>query len=83
MGAGDTWMAGNIGLGRGQLQQRQADIEGGIRLARVVDDLDGSVPDGGDRPRIANCDERRQIEGRAIIPAFGDNFRADAGRISE
>ena len=57
MSAGDAGMAGNVGLGRAQLDYRQAVIKGGVGLARVVDQLDGAVPHRADRTRIADRDE--------------------------
>ena len=33
--------------------------------------------------RIADRDERRQAEPVAMVPAFGDHFRADPGGIAE
>ena len=42
-----------------------------------------AVPDCGDRPRIADRDEGRQVERGAMVPAFGDDFRPDPGGIAE
>ena len=66
-----------------ELDERQAIIERGIGLAWIVDELDRAIPDRGDRPRIADRDERRQAELVAIVPAFGDDFRPDPGGIAE
>ena len=68
---------------RGHLDQRQSIIERGIGLARIVDDLDRPVPHRRDRSPVADRDEWRQPELGAIVPAFGDDFRADSGGIAE
>ncbi len=83
MGAGHARMAGQVRLGGGELNERQSDIERGIRLAGVGDGLDRPIPDRRDGPRIADGDERRQVERRAVVPAFGDDFGTDSGRITK
>ena len=55
----------------------------GIGLSRIVHDFDRPVPDSGNRMTVADGNERRQIELHAMVPAFGDDFRADAGRITD
>ena len=81
--ARDTRMAGNITRGGGKLDQRQRIIEGPVRLAWIVDHLDRAIPYRRDRPAVADCHERRQIELGAVIPALGDHFGTDPGRVTE
>jgi hypothetical protein len=52
-------------------------------LAGIVDHLDRPVPDRRDRLSVADRDERGKAEVGAIVPTFGDDFRADSGRIAE
>ena len=63
--------------------QRQADVERAIGLARVVDGRDRPVPHRSDRPRIAHRDERGDPERGAVVPAFGDDLGPDPRRIPE
>jgi len=83
MGAGNGRLAGNVGRGSGDMQQGQADIECRIGVARIVDRDDRSVPDGAQRAAVSNGDKDRQVEGGAMVPAFGDHFRPDSGWIAE
>ena len=62
MRAGDARMAGHVGLGRRDLDQRQAESNARVRLARIVDELDRPVPDA--RDRRADRRSRRTAAGR-------------------
>ena len=81
--AGDAGMPRNVSLGGGKLDQRQRIIEGRVGLTWVVDHFDRAVPYGRDRAAVADRDERRQIELGAVIPALGDHFRTNSGRVTE
>ena len=83
MGAGDAGMAGQVGLGRRDRQDRQADVERAVGLSRIVDRRDRAVPHRGQAARIADRDERRQVEPVAMVPAFADDFGADPGGIAK
>ncbi len=83
MGTGNRGVAGNVGGGRPDWQNRKSNIEGAIGLRRIVDGRDGAVPYGVQAARIADSYERRQAEAAAIVPAFADDFRADPGRVAE
>ena len=83
MRARDARMTGHVGLRRTQLDERQPIVERRIGLARVVDQLDRAIPHRGDRARVANRNECRQSEIRAIVPAFRDDFRSDPGGIAK
>ena len=65
------------------LDERKRIIEGGVRLARVLDNLDRPVPHGGDGAAVADRNDRRKAELLAMIPAFGDDFGADPGGIAK
>ena len=53
------------------------------RLARIVDDVDRAVPHRRERAAVADGDEGGKLERGAVIPAFGDDFGTDSGRIAE
>ena len=54
MRSGDARMARPIAIGGADLEEREGVIENRIGLTRVVDNLNGAVPNVCDRPRIAN-----------------------------
>ena len=83
MGACDAGMPGNIGLRRVEQDDRQAIVERGVGLARILDQLDRAVPNRPNRARVADRNEWRKREGRPVIPAFGDDLRADPRGIAE
>ena len=60
-------MAGNIDFGRSDRQDWQADVEGTVRLRRVIDRRDRAIPDGCQAARVADRNERRQAETVAIL----------------
>ncbi len=62
MRPGYARMAGQVRRSGGNLQQRQAEVEGRVTLARIVDHGDRPVPHGSERMAVANRDERRQVE---------------------
>ncbi len=62
MRAGYGRMARNVAVGGRDLYDRQSIVEGGIGLARVVDEFDWAVPDARDRPRVADRNECREAE---------------------
>jgi hypothetical protein len=73
----------DIRRGRIELDQGQAVIERSIRLARIFDDFDRAVPHGGHASRVADRHEWREPKRLPIVPAFGNHFRPNTGRIAE
>jgi len=83
MGSGYTGVTGQVLFGRRNLDQGKGEIERGIGLTRVVHDFDRSIPNCRERSSVPDRDEWRQGELGAIVPAFGDDFRPNAGRITK
>jgi len=83
MRSGDTRLAGNIGIACWDMKDRQPYVEGRIGVARIVDGDDWTVPDGAQGSRVTDGEKGRKVEGRTMVPAFGDHFRPDSGRVAE
>ena len=83
MRSSDRWLARRIAVGRSDLDDRQSIIEDGVGLTRIIDGFERSVPDERDRPRVSDRREWRQVEIRAAVPALGDDFRTDTGRVAK
>ena len=77
MGASDRRLAGDSCLGGGNGQEGQAVRERLLGLPRVRDDGNRSVPNCRKAARIADGDERREMEGAATVPALSDDLGAD------
>jgi hypothetical protein len=76
-------MAGEIVFSCSDLNDRQSIIENRIGLLRIVDQLDGAVPDFCDRSRVTDRGKRRQVVSLAAVPALGDDFGADTRGVTE
>ncbi len=83
MSAGDARVTGNIRARSVKLDDRQSIVEGAVRLAEILDQLDRSIPYCRDGTRIADRDERRKCERRPVVPAFGDDLGADSSGVTE
>ena len=83
MSAANARMAGAVWLSRSKVDERKRVIESGIRLTRIVDDLERPVPDGGNGLPIADRDEGRKSELIAVVPALRDDFRPNPGRVAQ
>ena len=83
MRADCAWMAKVMDLAARYVEQREPDVEGRIGIAQIVDQLDRAIPDQLEATCIANRDERREAERAAIVPAFGNHLRPDAGGVAK
>ena len=83
MGSGDRGAAGNAAFGSRNCEQREAIIERGIDVSRIVYYRKFAVPDLGEGSRIPDRNERWEAQPVAGIPAFGNDLGTDPGGIAK